>query len=633
MFIGLFLCKCGGNIGKVVDLDALFLYFEKKNGIKVFQNDFLCSPEGKIYLKDVVEKEGIDMVVVAGCSPREHEETFRKVLKEVNFSPYHLYMVNLREQIEWVAESSKLATIKAIDQINAGLKRVRFQEDIKREELDCNVDVMVIGAGVSGLTASLHLAQEKRKVFLIEKDFALGGKVALLDELYPGFECASCMLEPAIDKCLHNENIKVYTGTQVEDVRGFLGNFNVKVRKKPRYVLEDVCIGCKTCSSFCPVEVDDEYAFGLNKKRKAIYMPYEGCLPHVSVLDLEACSSNGKDCSLCIENCPFGAIKFSMNESVEEINCGAILIATGIDLYKNEEINPLNGVINQFQMERMLHPNGPTSQKLQLKDGREPKSIVFAIKKESLGEKWFALKEFIKLACQVKHLYKDIELKIVLPFSIEEMEGEYKEIEELKGNGALFVKGFVEKVEDCGIKKRLLISNKSVLESEFVVIYSKSVLNDETEKLRKLFDLKLNGDGYLEEWLSKFEPNTTVKSGVFVAGAVSGLKDVKTAVKDGISAAGRILSKLEFGRKLIIEQYAAEIDRERCSCCKLCISVCPFNAIEYDEKERKVNLRREFCQGCGTCGASCPSEAIKTPHFSTIQIMNEIEGLLEDNFF
>lgn len=627
--IGLFLCRCGSNIGKIVDIDTVREHFSQFDFMALDSNDILCSPEGKEWLKNYIKEKSLNRVVIAGCSPKEHEGTFRRILQEAGLNPFMLQMANIREQCEWVSDEPKSATQKAISLVNAAISRVKYNEEIVLKEYESNPDVIILGSGVAGLSAALNIAQKNRKVYLIEKEFVLGGTVALLDELAPGFECASCFLEPAIDKCLHHEDITVLTGTELLEIKGSYGNFNVKVRQKARYILEDACIGCKSCNEVCPVETVDEFSFIPSKKRKAIYIPYEGCLPHISVLDIESCLTNEEDCSACLDTCPFGAINFRMKDEIKEIRCGAILIATGAQIKPRLTAKARINVFNQFQFERIIHPNGPTKGKILKENGEEPKEIVFVLDKSGEKEKIFALKEFIKLAVRSLHIKPDLNPTIVVPLNPEDFD--LPDMERLPKEKVDFIKGIGIEIKEYknGYEIEVATTSKTMtVKSEMVVVYEGYEPSEGTMNLIEKLGLKCNENNFIEEWAGKFEPSSTFVAGIYVAGTACGFKDVKSSIKDGISAGGRILSKLIPGEKLQVDFYAANINEKKCSACGICLSVCPYNAIEKDEETKRAKVLETFCKGCGTCAASCPSEAIVAGHFRTIQIIKEIEGLL-----
>lgn len=633
MKCGLFFCRCGPNIGKMINLDDVTKPSLWPSATIVDIHPALCSEEGRNWLRDHIRQNGLERVVVAACSPKEHEATFRKVLSESGLNPFMLQVANIREQCEWISSSSEEATRKAFNLINGALHRVRHHEEISQQEFECSPDVVVIGAGVAGISAALTLSQKKRKIYVVEKDFVLGGTVNILDKILPGFECASCFLEPYLDKLLHDENIEVLTGTELVSVKGSLGNFRARVRRKPRYVDETACLGCSTCGSVCPAEGADMYSGMPSQKRKAVYIPYEGCLPHASVVDAESCLHFKDDsCSACVEACPFGAISLDAAEEEIDLACGSIVVATGAEIPPDFPGSTLKCVVNVFQYERMLHPNGPTRGKILGRTNKAPNSILFGLDGGALREKQGAVSEILKLATLTLEKYPKTSIRVILPFEPEEMNPEL--VGELLKKNVRFKKGTVSDVKDCPEDGKLSVEVKGKTttrhSADMVVIYSRSALARASRNISDILGLRHNENGFMEEGSVKFESSSTVTAGVYVAGTVCGYRNIDSSIKDGASAAARILSRLVPGEKLPIDPYVSGIDEEKCSRCGICLGLCPFNAIEKESESGIFRVLETFCRGCGTCAAACPSEAIRAAHFTSRQIFAEIEGVLNN---
>ena len=332
--IGVYICECGPNIKDRLDVGQLVRYavgLENVTLAKPF--GILCSEEGKALIAKEIKSRRLTRVIIAGCSPKEHEKTFRNVLRDAGLNPFLLQMANIREQCAWVHKDYKSATEKAKAIINAAVKRVFLHEALPMREMDCRPDVLVVGAGISGISATLALAGENRKVYLVEKEPFIGGKAVQYETVLPNLECAACLLEPLLDAVLHKEQIEVLTVSQVINVLGFYGNFIIEVESSPRYVDETACIGCKTCMDACPVTISNEYNLGLDE-RKAITIPFDGALPNTPVIDESHCLRfKGKTCEACRQACPFDAIKYDQKKNRREINVGACVIATGFDLF------------------------------------------------------------------------------------------------------------------------------------------------------------------------------------------------------------------------------------------------------------------------------------------------------------
>jgi len=287
--IGVYVCECGPNIKDAIDLDEVVKFAKDLEDV-VLARPFglLCSQEGKTFIEKEIQEHNLSRVVIAACSPKEHEHTFRKVLEKSGLNPFALQIANIREQCAWVTNDKVLATEKAKALIAAAIRRVVLQEPLTERQIECQSDVLVVGAGIAGISAALTLAQKERKVYLVERLPSIGGKVARYEDLFPSLECASCVLDPIQDEVLHNEQIDVLALSEIEEVLGYYGNFIVKVRKKARFVDVGSCIGCGACFEVCPVKVRNEYNEGLDE-RKAVYIPYPGSLPNLAVIDKEHC--------------------------------------------------------------------------------------------------------------------------------------------------------------------------------------------------------------------------------------------------------------------------------------------------------------------------------------------------------
>jgi heterodisulfide reductase subunit A len=268
--IGVYICTCSTNISDNIDIEELVTFssdLENVGYVKV--HTLLCSDEGKDFLADDISKEKPDRIVIAACTPKEHEKTFRNILQNAGVNPYLFQMVNIREQVAWATAERSAATEKAKAYIRSAVKRVSLHEPLEKKEIDCNTDVLVLGAGPAGMEAALLLAKAGRRVYLVEKNSFIGGRVARYEDIFPKMECSSCMLEPKMDEVLHDENIELLLWSELKEVLGFLGNFVVKILKKATFVDKSKCIGCGVCIEQCPVSVKNEFDYNLSD-RKAI---------------------------------------------------------------------------------------------------------------------------------------------------------------------------------------------------------------------------------------------------------------------------------------------------------------------------------------------------------------------------
>ena len=608
----------------------------------------MCSEDGKALISREIKKAKLTRVVFAACSPKEHENTFKEILRNAGLNPFLFQIANIREHCAWVVKDKSLATDKAKAMIKAAVGRVIYHEPLETREIECQPDVLVVGAGIAGISAALTLAQRSRRVYLVERLPCIGGKVALYEDVFPNLECASCVLDPVADEVLHHEQIKLLTYSEVEEVLGFYGNFWVKVKKRARFVDVDTCIGCEACLDVCPVKVRNEFNEGLDERR-AIYIPYAGALPNVAVIDNEHClRSEGEACTACQEACPFGCINYDDTDQVEALNVGAIVLATGFDLFDPEHgpqygYGKIENVYTSLEFERLVNPTGPTEGKIHLKNGEAPGKIALV---HCVGSRTSRFNEHCSGVCCMYSLKFSHQAARKLPgVSITQLYSDFclpgKEpqsfFHKVSGeNGPEFLHmkepDSIEIVEEKG-KIRLKyvdVHRKSkTITADMVVLAPAIEGAKDAGDLARICDIP-QGDGrFFVEDNPSIAPVSTARDGIFITGCAQGPKDIKASVADGQAAAGRILSRLVPGEKLVLDAVTAEADADLCCGCKLCIAVCPYKAIHYDETGKHVVINEILCRGCGVCPAVCPSGSIKAKHFADAQISAEIKALAE----
>ena len=671
---GAYICSCGNNISDNLNIDELVQFssgLDKVAYVKVHK--LLCSEEGKNFLADDVVKENPDRAVIAACSPKEHEKTFRNIFQKAGLNPYLFQMVNIREQVAWVTSEKSDATEKAKSYIRAAVKRVAFHEPLEKKEIDCNADVLVIGAGPAGMEAAFLLAQAGRKVYLVEKNSFIGGRVARYEEVFPKMECASCMLEPKMDEVLHHENIELLTCSEVQEVLGFLGNFDIKIRKKAGFVDKDKCIGCGACYEPCPVTVKNEFNYNLTD-RKAIYVPYTGALPNVPVVDKTNCLRSksqdqdickealdlglvtkeeyekfkSQDCDICKKTCPFDAINYDEKDELLEKNVGGIIVATGFELF-DPSVMPEYGygnipeVYTSLEFERILSQTGPTDGKLLMKNSQEPESVAII---HCVGSRDKKYKDYCSSVCclyALKFAYmveKQLPAVKVYNFYADwcvpgkdnqafldslKAENNVQFIHmplpmnvDVKQNGNRIDLSFID-----------ISGKKDKISADMVILCPAMIPAKDTSKLSDILSIAQSEDGFFAEGHTKLAPVSTNIEGVFIAGCSQGPKDIQNSIAQGSAAAGHALSTLVPGRKLELEAITAEVDENACSGCMMCVGLCPYKAITVDKGRKIAAVNAALCKGCGTCVAACPSGASRGKHFTTQQIFTEIEEVLK----
>ncbi|MGQ9551824.1 MAG: FAD-dependent oxidoreductase [Candidatus Bathycorpusculaceae bacterium] len=298
--VGVYVCHCGLNIAGVVDVEKVVEYAKTLPDVAVARHyTYMCSEPGQRMIQDDIKAENLDRVLIATCSPKMHEETFRKTVAEAGLNPYLLEIVNLREHVSWAhSEEPGKATEKAKDLVRMGLARARLLEPLQTNRVPAEKSVLVVGGGIAGIQAALDSANAGLKVFLVEKAPSIGGKMALLDKTFPTLDCSACILTPKMTEVVRHPNIELISYADVEKVSGYVGNYEVTILKKPRYVDEDKCTGCGECTKECTVEMDNEFELGLGK-RKAIFRPFPQAAPNVFTIDK-------KGTPRCRATCPAG---------------------------------------------------------------------------------------------------------------------------------------------------------------------------------------------------------------------------------------------------------------------------------------------------------------------------------------
>lgn len=649
--IGVYVCHCGTNIAGTVDVKALTEYAATLPGVTMARNyKYVCSTPGQELIKRDIHELGLHRIVVAACSPCLHEKTFRNVVAEAGLNPYYFQMVNIREHDSWVHTDKRAATEKGKDLIRAAVRRVRLHKPLERKRVSINPAVLIVGGGIAGIHAALTMANAGKHVYLVERDATIGGHMAMFDKTFPTLDCAACILTPKMTAVKSHHNITLWTLSEVTQVDGYVGNYQVTIKHKPRYVIEDACVGCMECIDACvykQAKVPDEFNMYLGK-RKPIYIPFPQAVPQVVVIDRESCIEfkSGKCKKTCVEACADRkAIDFKQQETTETIEVGTIILATGFFTFDAKRV-PYYGygiypnVYTGLEVERLINAAGPTNGEVILRDGRKPQrvAIVHCVGSRDENTNRYCSRVCCMYSLKLAHLIKEKTEAEVFNFYID-MRTPGKGFEEfynrVADEGTHFVRGRVADIyPNPGDGGRLLVCAEDTLMStvrkipvDMVVLSTGLEPQPDTQDVRRRFHITCSTEGFFLERHPKLAPVNTFTDGVFLAGCCQGPKDIPDTVAQAGAAAAEALALIDIG---YIEQEpnTAHVLEEVCSGCKTCIPLCPYQAISFVENKKKAEINEVLCKGCGTCVASCPSGSVQQNLFEDEEIFAEIEGLL-----
>ncbi|MDD3468720.1 MAG: CoB--CoM heterodisulfide reductase iron-sulfur subunit A family protein [Thermoguttaceae bacterium] len=662
--IGVFICWCGENIARTVDVKKVAEEIGKLPGVTVaMEYKYMCSDPGQTLIRNHIRDDKLEGVVVASCSPHMHLRTFRAAAAREGLNPYKVEMANIREHCSWVHQDKERATAKAIELIAMSVAKVSKDKPLDAIKIPVTRRAMVIGGGVAGIQAALDMADGGIEVILVEREPSIGGKMAGLSETFPTLDCSQCILTPRMVDAGQHPKIKLYTWSEVEEVNGFVGNFEVKIRKKARYVDTTKCTGCGNCWNSCPqkkIPSEFDYATG---NRTAIYIPFPQAVPARPVIDAEHCLKLTKGrCGICEKKCAAGAIHYDDQDEFVTEKVGAIVVSTGYQLYnfRAPETEKTKGygeygygrfkdVIDSLQFERIVSASGPTSGEIRRpSDGKEPKTVVFISCVGSRdNNKGMAYCSKICCMYNAKHtmLYKhkvhDGEAHVFY-MDIRSGGKNYDEFvrRAIEQDGALYHRGRVSKITEEGGKLIVrgvdtLAGKPVTVEADLVVLAAAMVPSKGAEQLAQKLSVGYDQYGFLSESHPKLRPVETNSAGVFVAGACQAPKDIPESVAQASAAAGKVLGMLS-KEELTREPEIAHIDEKNCAACFACYRTCPYNAIEKAEvRDRRGNFIKMtarvnpgLCMGCGTCVAVCPSKSADIEGFTDEQIYAQIETLL-----
>jgi len=658
--IGVFVCHCGTNIAGTVDVTAVAEALKSEPGVVISTDyPYMCSESGQNIIINAIREHNLTGAVICSCSPRMHEVTFRKTATAAGLNPYMLEIANIREQCSWIHKDMPTATAKAIVLGKAAIAKVNLNVPLIAGESPVTKRALVIGGGIAGIQTALDIAEAGFEVDIVEKSPTIGGKMAQMDKTFPTLDCAACILTPKMVEAAQHENIKIYSYSEVAEVKGFVGNFTVKIKKKARYVKENICTGCGACMEKCPQKkVSNEFNLGMNN-RSAIYIPFAQAVPKVATIDPDYCTmlKSGK-CGICAKVCTANAIDYTQQDEYIEEKYGAIVAATGynpisLENYDEFAYSQSRDVVTSLEYERILNAAGPTDGKLvRPSDGIHPHTIVFIQCVGSRDTSGCGKQYCSKVCCMytAKHAmltrekYPDTDVYV---FYID-VRTPGKNFDEfyrraVEDYDVHYIKGMVGKVAPDANGKLMvqasdLISNEQLHITADMVVLATAIEPDKSARsLATMLTASMDTNDFFTEAHAKLRPVESPTAGIFLSGMCQGPKDIPETVSQAGAAAVKVIGLLA-KNKLTCNPCVAHSDEQLCNGCSSCEKVCPYGAITYIDKEfkrpdRTIAVRRvasvnaAVCQGCGACTVTCPSGAMDLDGFSNRQIMAEVDAI------
>ncbi|MCD6310780.1 MAG: CoB--CoM heterodisulfide reductase iron-sulfur subunit A family protein [Candidatus Eremiobacteraeota bacterium] len=652
--IGVFICHCGINIAKTVDTVKVAEAAYSFPGV-VYSTDYkyMCSDPGQKLILDAIKEHNLERVVVGACSPGLHEPTFPACISKADLNPYYFEMANLREQVSWVTSDKEKATEKAIHAVRMAVAKAVHSIPLTSEFLPITKRALVIGGGISGIQAALDIAEAGFPVILVEREPSIGGKMAQLDKTFPTLDCSACILTPKMVDAARHPNITIHTYSEIESVSGFIGNFEVAIRKKARSVDMSRCTGCGLCYEKCPVKVSSEFEVGMGN-RSAIYVPFPQAVPNVPVIDRTVCLKFTKDkCGVCSKICPAGAIDYEQEDEVITEKVGAIIVATGFDLFDVSRYEEFAGgshpdIITSLQFERLINASGPTEGKLlKPSDGKIPGTMVFIQCVGSRDDK--VSRPYCSRICCMYTAKQAILVREKLPdarifvffMDIRTAGKSYEEFcrRAIEDYDVEYIRGRVSKIYPDGDKLILEGSDTIMgmpveIKADLVVLAAGAQARADAKDLARMLGIQTDEYDFFNEAHAKLRPVETMTGGIFLAGSCQFPRDIPDCVASASGAAAKVLGI--FGKTgLSSLPTVATVNEDLCSGCRACMTVCPYQAITMEEIKDRAGKTREvarvnpgICQGCGACAAACNAGVIDLLGYTDEQIVSQVDAAL-----
>ncbi|MFZ3101706.1 MAG: CoB--CoM heterodisulfide reductase iron-sulfur subunit A family protein [Desulfitobacteriaceae bacterium] len=654
--VGVFVCHCGTNIAGTVDCEAVAKAAAKfPNVAFAMDYKYVCSEPGQKVIQDAIKEHNLDRVVVASCTPRMHEPTFRRCIAGAGLNPYLFEMANIREQCSWVHQDKAKGTWKAIDLVRKAVAKVVKNEPLEKTSIAITKRALVIGGGIAGIQVALDIADAGYPVTIVEKEPSIGGRMSQIDKTFPTIDCSVCILGPKLVDTSQNPLIDIVSYAQVEKVEGYVGNFDVTIRKKARSIDMSKCTGCGLCQEKCPTKVDSEFDMKLGK-RKAIYTPFPQAVPNKPVIDRVNCTKfkTGK-CGICQKLCPVGAVDFEQqDESISE-KFGTIIVSTGFNQYDHSVIGEYGygkypDVITGLHLERLINASGPTQGKIKRpSDHKIPETVVFiqcvGSRDEAKGKSYCSRTCCMYTAKHATLVHEKIPGAQTYIFYMDVRtpgkgyEEFYKRTtEEYEAN---YIRGRVSKVYQRGDKlvvrgEDTLLGRPVEVEADMVVLAVAMEAREDAADLGRILGISTDKDHFFTEAHPKLKPVETHTAGVFLAGACQGPKDIPDSVAQAGAAASKAIGLLSKSQ-METEPVVSEVNESRCSGCLMCKGICPYKAIDAKMIQERVggklierqvaSVNKSLCHGCGACTVACRAGCLNLLGFTNEQILAEVEAV------
>jgi len=569
---GVYVCMCGTNIAKVVDVEAIAEFARTVPGVALAKTyKYMCSNPGQEMIVQDIREHKLNRIVVAACSPNMHERTFRSALRIAGLNQYLLEMANIREQCSWVHADTKGATEKAKALVYAAICRVKFHEELESVSVNMCPNVLIIGGGIAGMTAALELADAGNQVYLVEKNDHLGGNLARVDLTAPYLYSAHDLLTERITRVMEHKKIKVFLNSTLRELKGFIGNFTASVS-------------------------------GVNGTGDKTAKP-------------------------------------------EVVEIGNVIVCTGYKEFDASRVvhygyGKLPNVITSFELEKMIREGN-----IRTKEGKIPKYVAII---HCVGSRSQEFHSYCSRVCCMTALKYAHEIKSANPGCyISDIyidmhafgkghEDFYRRSSEAKTLFLMYEKDdrpVIHKAEPKDNCEMLIEVNEKLsgehieIPADLVVLMVGMEAREDSHEIARLVNISQDNEGWFIESHPKLEPVATTTDGVFIAGTCVAPKDIPDTVAQARAAAARILARIA-KEKIEVDALFSEVNENLCSGCRLCNTLCPFSAIEFDEIKKQSHIISALCKGCGVCVAACPSAAIKGRHFTDLQVLSQLEGLL-----